>query len=290
MFRGDILTKKILLVDDDSGKREMARSFLSSEGYEVFEAVDGADGVQKAIELQPELVILDFMMPVLNGLETLEALRLKQVRTKVLMLSVVTRVDVIVNAIKERACDYMTVPYEADELVAKVKRVITLGHYLTDPLPNHGAPLNTHVLPDGKERLAEIGKWRNELEPMLRKFIKQIFKAHMGVPGWIIPILDSIPAERRVKLAGVAAEEILEKHLFLSDLIMVIQKYWAKYFKQLEAAPPAERITQSQFTIVLDFVNTNRADAHAKDIEDMEFLTLAIAFRLLTRAIKRHVD
>ena len=67
--------KRVLIVDDFPEIRAAMRSLLEDEGYEVWEASDGAEGVQKAQDVKPDLVILDLLMPVMNGFEAARALR-----------------------------------------------------------------------------------------------------------------------------------------------------------------------------------------------------------------------
>jgi CheY-like chemotaxis protein len=67
--------KRVLIVDDHLAIREVMRSVLEREGFEVWEAADGAEGVQKAQDIKPDLIILDLLMPVMNGFETARALK-----------------------------------------------------------------------------------------------------------------------------------------------------------------------------------------------------------------------
>ena len=69
------MAKKILLVDDENDIREILRFILEHEGYETVEAVDGAQGYDKALSEKPDLIILDIMMPVLDGFGAAEKLK-----------------------------------------------------------------------------------------------------------------------------------------------------------------------------------------------------------------------
>jgi two-component system, OmpR family, alkaline phosphatase synthesis response regulator PhoP len=66
---------KILIVDDDKGLLEMYQYFFEKEGFEVFSETDGLRGVSKAVEVRPDIILVDIMMPQMNGLETIVALR-----------------------------------------------------------------------------------------------------------------------------------------------------------------------------------------------------------------------
>ena len=67
--------KRILIADDKPNGRELVRTILENDGYEVFEATDGQQAVEKAHQLHPDLVILDLHMPILDGFGAVEALR-----------------------------------------------------------------------------------------------------------------------------------------------------------------------------------------------------------------------
>jgi CheY-like chemotaxis protein len=71
----DDKTPLILLVDDDELLRSTMASMFEKEGYRVEAAVDGADGVEKALRLHPRLIIMDYQMPILNGIEAMEKIR-----------------------------------------------------------------------------------------------------------------------------------------------------------------------------------------------------------------------
>src|SRR5213082_1671583 len=108
---------KILLVDDEPGMLRYIRTLLEVDDYKVATASTGEealDRVQKG--LQPDLVLLDLLMPGIDGLQTLEQLRQIRPGTKVVMLSCVSDTRKVVQAIRLGAHDYLTKPFQKAEL------------------------------------------------------------------------------------------------------------------------------------------------------------------------------
>ena len=110
-------TAKILLVDDEPGMLRYIRTLLEVDDYKVETATTGEEAVQKVEKgLQPDLVLLDVLMPGIDGLQTLEQLRQKQPGLKVVMLSCVADTRKVVQAMKLGAQDYLTKPFQKAEL------------------------------------------------------------------------------------------------------------------------------------------------------------------------------
>ena len=116
--------KKILLVVDDSPTAIMwHRLMLEEEGYEVLTAADGAEGVEVAKKQLPELVLLDVIMPRMNGFEACRALR-EDERTRDIPVLMITTRSEMPNVLKgyESGCnEYITKPVDRTELVTKVR-------------------------------------------------------------------------------------------------------------------------------------------------------------------------
>src|ERR1700681_4269575 len=107
----------ILLVDDEPGMLRYIRTLLEVDDYSVQTASTGEEALQQVEKgLRPELVLLDLLMPGIDGLETLEQLRKLQPGVKVVMLSCVNDTKKVVQAIHLGATDYITKPFEKAEL------------------------------------------------------------------------------------------------------------------------------------------------------------------------------
>jgi two-component system KDP operon response regulator KdpE len=111
---------RILVVDDEPQIRRMLKASLQSSGYEVILAADGAEGVRQYQDAQPDLIITDLAMPVMNGLELTQALR-RLGPTPIIVLSVRDTDAMKVSALDEGADDYLTKPFSTPELLARIR-------------------------------------------------------------------------------------------------------------------------------------------------------------------------
>ena len=115
--------KKILVVEDEEGIRVFLTTRLGRAGYEVVEAVNGLEGLQKFYSDRPDIVILDIAMPAMDGWQTLQ--RIREVSTvPVLMLTAATQEHEKIRGLDGGADDYITKPFSGDELLARVAAVL----------------------------------------------------------------------------------------------------------------------------------------------------------------------
>jgi len=115
--------RRILVVDDEARVRQFIRLNLELEGFEVFEASNGLEALQKVKELLPDLVILDVMMPEMDGFETLEMIR-EVSNVPVIMLTVRADESDKVRGLELGADDYVTKPFSPRELVSRIRAVL----------------------------------------------------------------------------------------------------------------------------------------------------------------------
>ncbi len=113
--------EKILIIEDEADLVKGLKLNLADEGYEVDWAADGKEGLRKALEDTPDLVILDIMLPGMNGLDICRELRQKKANIPVIMLTAKgEEVDKVVG-LEIGADDYMTKPFSIRELLARIK-------------------------------------------------------------------------------------------------------------------------------------------------------------------------
>ncbi|MBN1249067.1 MAG: response regulator transcription factor [Anaerolineae bacterium] len=114
----------VLVVDDDQRLLKMLRRTLSYEGFQVTTATDGQEALDSIYEDRPDIVVLDWMMPELDGVEVLKALRDQGDDTPVLMLTARDAVQYRVEGLERGADDYLIKPFESIELVARVRALL----------------------------------------------------------------------------------------------------------------------------------------------------------------------
>jgi PAS domain S-box-containing protein len=124
---------KILIVDDDPAAQRLLRDILKGRNYTLIFATSGVEAVQKAIEIVPDLVISDVMMPQMNGYDVCRALRADPVLSEVpiVLLTALNDRESRLRGIQAGADDFISKPYDAEELRARVRGITRLNRYRT---------------------------------------------------------------------------------------------------------------------------------------------------------------
>ena len=117
------MLRKILIVEDDPGIQMSLQDEFESEGYQAFVASDGAKGLSMTKEKKPDLIILDIMLPELDGYEVCKRLRKEGNNTPIIMLTVKDKEIDKVLGLEFGADDYVTKPFSLRELLARVKSI-----------------------------------------------------------------------------------------------------------------------------------------------------------------------
>ena len=118
------MNKRILIVEDEKNIVDILSFNLSKEGYETLEAYDGEAGLQLALEQNPDLILLDLMLPKMNGFDVCRSLRRENRSTPVIMLTAREEETDKVLGLELGADDYITKPFSPKELVLRVNNVI----------------------------------------------------------------------------------------------------------------------------------------------------------------------
>lgn len=115
------MKEKILIIEDEEDLVKGLKLNLEDEGYEVHWASDGVEGLRKALEERPDLIILDIMLPKMNGLDICRELRQKNISIPIIMLTAKGEEIDKVLGLEIGADDYMTKPFSIRELLARIK-------------------------------------------------------------------------------------------------------------------------------------------------------------------------
>src|SRR5580700_11980043 len=115
---------KVLLIEDDGETAEEISAELTDRGFEVEWSPDGIEGLDKARAMRPDAMIVDRLLPGIDGLTVIDALRKDQVRTPVLVLSALGAVNDRVRGLRMGGDDYLTKPFAVVELVARVEALL----------------------------------------------------------------------------------------------------------------------------------------------------------------------
>lgn len=145
----------ILIVEDELGIIQFLKQGLQEEGYQVTTASDGSKGFELAHEQKFDLILLDWMLPKINGLDLCKAIRVKDQTTPIIFLTAKDTVQETIEGLKAGANDYIKKPFSFEELVERIKvhfrnkkqtEVLTLGVITID--------LSKHIVLKGKEEIS----------------------------------------------------------------------------------------------------------------------------------------
>jgi DNA-binding response OmpR family regulator len=168
------MLRKILIVEDDPGIQMSLQDEFESEGYQVFVANDGVKGLTMTKEKKPDLIILDIMLPELDGYEVCKRLRKEGDNTPIIMLTVKDKEIDKVLGLEFGADDYVTKPFSLRELLARVKSIFR--RIEDQPIEIHSFSIGETEF-DFKKYEARMRGQKIEYTPlefqMLRLFVKQ---------------------------------------------------------------------------------------------------------------------
>ena len=199
-------TPRILITEDEPHLREVLRLQLENAGYDVFEACDGMEAVEIATREVPDLVLLDVMMPLMDGYETCRRLRSQFVTRNIpiIMLTAKTSSADKVMGLEGGANDYVTKPWQVRELMLRVRNVLEWSQQQRSASPLTGLPGNASI---GEE----IGRRLGSGQPftLLQLDIDQFkaFNDHYGYSRGDVAIrtLAHVLVEAAQRMGGAAS-------------------------------------------------------------------------------------
>ena len=116
------MSKKILIVEDDGNIRELLRLYLEREGYEITEAANGEEGVELWRKIYPDMILLDVMMPIMDGWQVCKIIR-KESKVPIIIMTAKGETFDKVNGLEMGADDYIVKPLEMREVIARVRAI-----------------------------------------------------------------------------------------------------------------------------------------------------------------------
>jgi len=120
----------VLAIDDDKPTLDILESQLTTRGYRVFTEIDPVKGIETTLTLQPDVILLDLNMPVMNGIEVLQNLRKneKSRNIPVIMLTAIKKKEKVIEAMRYGIIDYLIKPHDIDRLHSKIDSAIMYGN------------------------------------------------------------------------------------------------------------------------------------------------------------------
>jgi len=162
----------ILVIDDEKSVLDLVAIILASRGYNIAKAGNAVDGLKLVAELSPELVLMDYMMPGVDGLTALRQMRSEFPDTYVIMFTGKGSEEIAVSLMKAGASDYILKPFNNQNLVERIESVLKM----------RGVELrNRELLAEREKLLEEIKGWNSELERRIQKESENLYKAHAEV-------------------------------------------------------------------------------------------------------------
>ncbi|MBN1975831.1 MAG: response regulator transcription factor [Anaerolineae bacterium] len=158
-------TPKLLLVDDETAITDNLAPFLKRSGFDVMTAADGEQALAQAATFQPDIIILDVMMPKLDGREALRRLRSAGNWTPIILLTQVGEATERAMALEEGADDYLNKPFDPHELTARIRAVLRRARPGKPPLAAARQLTCGELQLDRQARRAWIGKRELTLTP-----------------------------------------------------------------------------------------------------------------------------
>lgn len=175
----DPARQRILLVDDDETIREHLGGVLSRSGLDVRMAANGAEALERLDEEEPDLVILDVMMPVMDGREALRRIRERHEWLPVILLTQVGESFERASALDEGADDYLNKPFDPHELLARIRAVLRRSSRGSAPLSTSSTLTSGELRIDRTARRIFVGGKEDQLTPRAFALLEYLM-AHPG--------------------------------------------------------------------------------------------------------------
>lgn len=197
------MTKTILVVDDEARLVSLIESYLSQEGYRVVSAANGREALSKTRAERPDLIVLDLMMPEMDGFEFMRLHR-QEAATPIILLTARVEDEEKVIGLELGADDYMTKPFRPRELLARIRAVLRRAG---ESAPKATVVKAADVTLDRETRIVTVGERSVDLTPS--EF--DLLAAMMSAPGRVFSRLDLLDIIQGVRYEGY--ERTIDTHV-----------------------------------------------------------------------------
>ena len=178
---------RILIVEDEKKVAAFIKKGLEEETYAVDIAIDGEEGLHLGEQNPYDLIILDLMLPKINGLDILSHLRAKKIETPILLLTAKDSVEDKVEGLNQGADDYLTKPFAFSELLARIRVLLRRGKTETKTtleIADLTLDLVSHKVNRGNEEIELTGKEYSLLEYFMRNQEKVLTRTMIAEHVW----------------------------------------------------------------------------------------------------------
>lgn len=231
---------KILIVDDNPSNIRILFECLESEGFKIMVAQDGKDALEIAENIKPNIILLDIIMPDMNGYETCEALK-KNEATKdipIIFMTALTDTENKVQGFKAGAVDYICKPFQQEEVIARIKTHMTIQNQ--------------------KNHLLRLNREKEKMISIIAHDLRSPFNGILGLLELLNESYESFETEERVKYIKYLKDSAEGVYIFVEELLTWIVSGKGK----LDFKPDSINLKK----LAESAVNISKNNASAKNI------------------------
>lgn len=190
--------ERILVVDDEETVRNLLQRILEETGYTVTTAANGQEAIYKLSLGEAKIMLLDMKMPGMSGIEVLQKLEDEWPKYCILMVTAVTDLQTAVDALKLGACDYITKPFDRDDVKQKLVKAIQKHHRLNQDKKRYDQLQKSIV-----EQTSRMQEQFTELVSSLARENKLVHQLAAGQPDGGKAMLSKLPKELQEPISSV---------------------------------------------------------------------------------------